>query len=71
MHKSSTLRVEINPSQIAYLKFLLEGYDHLALPVVVDGKKAEIKMLIPPSEVRILINLIREEFPSAIILGND
>jgi len=64
MLRSKTLRVQITPSQIVYLKFLLEGYDHLALPVVVDGKKAEIKLLIHPTELELLVNLIKEEFPS-------
>lgn len=71
MLKSSIIKVELNPTQIVYLKFLLEGYDHLALPIVVDGKKAEIKMLVHPSEAEILIALIREEFPSAAILRDE
>jgi hypothetical protein len=71
MLRSKTLRVQTPPSQIVYLKFLLEGYDHLALPVVVDGKKAEIKLLIYSTELKILVSLIKEEFPSAIILGDD
>jgi hypothetical protein len=71
MLRSKTLRVQISPSQLVYLKFLLEGYDHLALPVVVDGKKVEIKLLIYPTELKILVSLIKEEFPSAIILGDD
>jgi len=69
--KSSIIKVELNPTQIVYLKFLLEGYDHLALPIVVDGKKAEIKMLVHPSEAEILIALIREEFPSASVLRDE
>ena len=71
MLRSRTLRVQVPPSQIVYLKFLLEGYDHLALPVVVDGKKAEIKLLIHPTELKIFVSLIKEDFPSAIILGDD
>jgi len=71
MFRSKTLRVQIPPSQIVYLKFFLEGYDHLALPVVVDGKKAEIKLLIHPTEFELFVNLIKEEFPSVIILGDD
>jgi hypothetical protein len=71
MLRSRTLRVQVPPSQIVYLKFLLEGYDHLALPVVVDGKKAEIKLLIHPTELKIFVSLIKEEFPSAIILGDE
>ena len=71
MLKSSIIKVELNPTQIVYLKFLLEGYDHLALPIVVDGKKAEIKMLVHPSEAEILIALIREEFPSASVLRDE
>jgi hypothetical protein len=71
MLRSRTLRVQISPSLIVYFKFLLEGYDHLALPVVVDGKKAEIKLLIQPTELKIFVGLIKEEFPSALILGDD
>ena len=71
MLKSSIIKVELNPTQIVYLKFLLEGYDHLALPIVVDGKRAEIKMLVHPSEAEILIALIREEFPPAAILRDE
>jgi hypothetical protein len=41
------------------------------LPVVVDGKKAEIKLLIHPTEFELFVNLIKEEFPSVIILGDD
>ncbi len=71
MVRSSILRVQVDPSQIVYFKFLLEGYDHLALPVVVDGKKAEIKLLIHPTELEILVRLIKEEFPSTTILRDD
>lgn len=71
MLRSRTFRVQISPSQIVYLKFLLEGYDHLALPVVVDGKKAEIKLLIQSTELKIFVSLIKEEFPSALILRDN
>jgi len=50
--------LHINPSKIAFLKFLLEGYDHLASLTILDPKKGIIKISFHP---------LNEEFVNEIL----
>jgi len=68
MPLSASLKIHISPSDIVYLKFLLEGYDHLALPVVIDGKKAIIELLTYETEVDTLIRLLQSELLNLEVL---
>jgi hypothetical protein len=38
----STLPLRIDPRQIGYLKFILEGYDNMALVTTIDSKEGLI-----------------------------
>uniref|UniRef100_A0A832LWE4 DUF4911 domain-containing protein n=1 Tax=Caldimicrobium thiodismutans TaxID=1653476 RepID=A0A832LWE4_9BACT len=40
----------LNPSKIAFLKFVLEGYDHLANLTVLNPKRALLKISFYPTE---------------------
>jgi len=42
--QSSQLKVKINSRYLTFLKFILEGYDHLAVLTVLDGKKGLVKI---------------------------
>jgi len=50
--------LQISPSKIAFLKFLLEGYDHLASLTILDPKKGMIKISFYP---------LNEEFVNEIL----
>lgn len=47
-----SLEVEINikPERMAFLKFIIEGFGHLALPVTLSAKEGKIKLLLSPHE---------------------
>ena len=38
------LVVKLNPKKLVYLKFILEGYDHLAVLTVLNAKKGLAKI---------------------------
>jgi hypothetical protein len=42
--RSSFFLIKLNPQKLAYLKFILEGYDHLAILSVLDSKKGLAKI---------------------------
>lgn len=42
--RSSILLLKVNPEKLAYLRFLLEGYDHLAILSVLDPEKGLAKI---------------------------
>lgn len=42
--KSSLFLLKIDPEKLAYLRFILEGYDHLAILSVLDPKKGLAKV---------------------------
>ncbi len=45
---STLLRLTINPARIHFLKFILEGYDGLALLSTVDAGKGIVEIRYPP-----------------------
>ena len=40
---------KIDPREIAYLRFILEGYDGLAVLTTLDAKSGIIELMIPPA----------------------
>ncbi len=48
--KSQKFLIEIPPSRIAFIKFIFEGYGHLALVTVKDPKKALLEIDFYPKE---------------------
>ena len=44
------MELEIAPSRLAFLRFVLEGFGHLALPVTLSGEEGRVKLLLSPGE---------------------
>ncbi|MFN3406888.1 MAG: DUF4911 domain-containing protein [Caldimicrobium sp.] len=57
--------ISIHPSFIAFLKFLFEGYDHLALLSVLDRKKGLIQIIYYPTEEEVVENIL-DDFKNLI-----
>ena len=53
--------LRINPGRFHYLKFLLEGYDNLAVLSSVDSKEGVIKLRCPPGMVTELMAILEGE----------
>ncbi len=45
------------------MKFILEGYDHLGLTIIKDGKEPEIEILTFPTEISLLKEILSSTFP--------
>lgn len=43
----TTLPLQIDPKRIGYFKFILEGYDGMALVTTIDAKKGSIMVRYP------------------------
>ena len=56
LSKSKSFYVQISPSKLTLLKFILEGYDHLAILTVLNAKEGLVQISFYPTED----NLIRE-----------
>ena len=54
------LYIRINPKSIAFLKFIIEGYDGLALLTTIDRREGLIKLLVPAARHDELWRLIAE-----------
>lgn len=66
--RSSFLIVKLNPKKLAYLKFILEGYDHLAILTVLDAKEGLAKIHFFESN-KFLIKEILEDLKNKLPLG--
>lgn len=51
---------QVPRSQIALLRFILEGYDHLATLTVLDAQKGLIKMQFPPQEEQTIREILSD-----------
>ena len=60
---SSLLRLEITPERIHFLKFILEGYDGLAILSTVDARQGIVEMRYPPEIEKDLMKLLLEIVP--------
>jgi len=63
--KSKILRAYIPSDKIAFLKFILDGYDHLALLTIKDPKKGIVEISFYPTEKEIVLDIL-EEFTKKI-----
>jgi len=68
--RSSRLYVRLSPRDVARLKFLLEGYDHLAILTPVDRWAAELQVIYSPhqeAEVREFLNAAARHMTLTVI----
>jgi hypothetical protein len=64
MTKSSSMQLQISPDRIHYLKFILEGYDGLAILSTVNARQGIVELRYPPeaeSELEFLLAEIKSE----------
>ena len=52
--------IRIDPKSIAFLKFIIEGYDGLALLTTIDRRDGLVKLLVPTSRHNELWKLLEE-----------
>ncbi len=56
--QSKVLKIKIQPEKIAYLRFILEGYSHLAVVTVEDSKKGIVSLHFFPSEEFLIMEIL-------------
>ena len=62
--RCSKLQLEISPARIHFLKFILEGYDGMALLSTVDGEQGLVEIRYPPEvedDLKILLRKIKAQ----------
>jgi hypothetical protein len=59
----ATLSLQIDPRRIGYFKFILEGYDGMALVTTIDAKKGAIIIRYPSSFHNDLLSIIDDVSP--------
>jgi hypothetical protein len=60
MPRCSSLQLEIAPDRIHFLKFILEGYDNLAIMSTVDARQGLVEIRYPPEVKKDLTDLLTE-----------
>jgi len=60
MPRCSSLQLEISPDRIHFLKFILEGYDNLAIMSTVDARQGLVEIRYPPEVKKDLTDLLTE-----------
>jgi hypothetical protein len=60
MSRCSSLQLEISPDRIHFLKFILEGYDSLAIMSTVDARQGLVEIRYPPEVKKDLTDLLTE-----------
>jgi hypothetical protein len=63
----SLLQMEITPDRIHFLKFILEGYDGLALLSTVDADQGIVEIRYPPEIEHDLRKLLHNIGPQIVI----
>lgn len=58
--KDSQIIFRLPPSKIAFVKFVLEGYDHLANLTVLNPEKALLKISCYPTEEEIIKEILAD-----------
>uniref|UniRef100_A0A7C4JQ38 DUF4911 domain-containing protein n=1 Tax=Thermodesulfobacterium geofontis TaxID=1295609 RepID=A0A7C4JQ38_9BACT len=58
--RSSFFLIKLNPQKLAYLKFILEGYDHLAILSVLDSKKGLAKIYFFEKEKSLIKEILED-----------
>ncbi len=54
------MQLEISPNRIHFLKFILEGYDNLAIMSTVDVRQGLVEIRYPPEVKKDLTDLLTE-----------
>ena len=62
----STLQLEISPDRIHFLKFILEGYDGLALLTTINSRHGIVEIKYPPEVEKDLKNLLHNIAPQIL-----
>ena len=60
MAQCSSMQLQISPDRIHYLKFILEGYDGLAILSTVNARQGIVEIRFPPESERDLAVLLAE-----------
>jgi hypothetical protein len=60
MIRCSSLQLKISPDRIHFLKFILEGYDNLAIMSTVDARQGLVEIRYPPEVKKDLTDLLTE-----------
>jgi hypothetical protein len=60
MPRCSSLHLKISPDRIHYLKFILEGYDNLAILSTVNARQGLVEIRYPPDNEKDLRYLLTE-----------
>jgi len=60
MPRCSSLHLKISPDRIHYLKFILEGYDNLAILSTVNARQGLVEIRYPPENEKDLRYLLSE-----------
>ena len=66
MPRCSSLQFKISPDRIHYLKFILEGYDSLAVLSTLDARQGLVEIRYPP-EVKGDLEVLLTEIASDIV----
>lgn len=61
--RCSLLRLKIKPERIHFLKFILEGYDGMALLSTVNARQGTVEIRYPPEAEKDLKNLLHDIGP--------
>jgi hypothetical protein len=64
--RCSLLQLEISPARIHFLKFILEGYDGLALLTTIDARQGLVEIHYPPETESDLKRLLHSIEPQLI-----
>jgi len=59
-HNLALLRANLDPARIGFVKFILEGYDGLAVLSTVDRTSGEITLRFHPARRQTLLQLLDE-----------
>lgn len=62
----ATLPLQILPERIGYLKFILEGYDGMAVVTTIDNKKGSIVIRYPSSFHDDLLSILEDVSSRAV-----
>lgn len=66
MRHCSSLQLEISPDRIHFLKFILEGYDGLALLSTLNSRQGLIEIKYPPEVEDDLKDLLKKLAPQIV-----
>ena len=62
----SSWRLEISPDRIHFLKFILEGYDGLAILSTIDPRQGIVEIKYPPEIKKDLTDLLKNIAPQLL-----